>query len=312
MDALLSQDMVEAQGAFVPFERIEGARDGGVLVICDHASHAIPPEYGALGLPCEALERHIAYDIGAAWLTRRLAERLRAPAVLSTFSRLLIDPNRGADDPTLVMRFSDGAIVPGNARIDAAEIERRRRLFWAPYRAAIDAEIEAMLATGTPPAVLSIHSFTPVWRGTPRPWKVGVLWDADPRLARPLLEALAREGDLAAHEIGDNEPYAGALAGDTIDAVATRRGLSNALVEIRQDLIATPQDAEDWADRLARLAAPIVAPAEARRPLDFGSRAHAASWARPVKSDELDAAARCRHGFPVRIRNMKSKRDGSS
>ena len=117
----------------------------------------------------DALERHIAYDIGAAELTRALAARLDAPAVLSTFSRLLIDPNRGADDPTLVMRYSDGAIVPGNARVDAAEIARRRERFWAPYRETIAATVEAMLATGEPPALVSIHSFTPVWRGAARP-----------------------------------------------------------------------------------------------------------------------------------------------
>ena len=115
-----------------------------------------------------ALERHIAYDIGAAALTRALARRLDAPAVLSTFSRLLIDPNRGADDPTLVMRYSDGAIVPGNARADAAEIALPRARYWAPYRETVAATIEAMLPTGEPPALVAIHSFTPIWRGTPR------------------------------------------------------------------------------------------------------------------------------------------------
>ena len=158
--------------------------------------------------------------------------------MLSTFSRLLIDPNRGADDPTLVMRFSDGAIVPGNARADAAEIERRRERYWAPYREAVAATIEAMLASREPPAIVSIHSFTPVWRGVARRWKVGVLWDLDDRVPRPLLQALEREGDLHAHGIGDNEPYDGGLMGDTIDAVATARGLANALIEVRQDLIA--------------------------------------------------------------------------
>ena len=165
MDAMLLREVAKAQDAFRPFERIEGALDCGALVICDHAANAIPPGYGGLGLPREALERHIAYDIGAAELARRLAARLGAPAILSTFSRLLIDPNRGPDDPTLVMRISDGAVVPGNARIGAQEIERRRRLFWAPYRAAIEETLEAMLATGEPPAILSVHSFTPSWRG---------------------------------------------------------------------------------------------------------------------------------------------------
>jgi predicted N-formylglutamate amidohydrolase len=272
MDARLTLEIAKAQGAFSPVEEISGRLDAGALVICDHAANAFPPGYGALGLPREALERHIAYDIGAAWMTRRLAERLGAPAVLSTFSRLLIDPNRGADDPTLVMRISDGAIVPGNARIDANEIERRRRLFWAPYRDAIEARIQAMLDGGAPPAILSLHSFTPNWRGVARPWKIGVLWDADPRLPKSLLRALEGEGDLALAEIGDNEPYDGALAGDTIDSVATRLGLSNALIEVRQDLIATREEAEAWADRLARLIAPLIAPIEARQTRDWGSR----------------------------------------
>ena len=272
MDARLLQEISRAQDAFTPFETIEGDSACGAIVICDHASNAFPPGYGALGLPAAALERHIAYDIGAAWLTRRLARRLGAPAVLSTFSRLLIDPNRGADDPTLVMRISDGAIVPGNARVDSAEIDRRRRLFWAPYRAAVDAEVQKSLATGAPPALLSIHSFTPVWRGTPRRWKVGVLWDADPRLPRPLLKALAAESDLEAGEVGDNEPYDGALAGDMIDAIATRRGLSNALIEVRQDLIETRETAEAWGDRLADLIAPLISPYEARELQNWGSR----------------------------------------
>src|ERR1700678_1146662 len=145
MDARLALELAKAQEAFTPVEHVEGALDAAVLVVCDHASNAFPPGYGALGLPRETLERHIAYDIGAAWMTRRLATRLNAPAVLSTFSRLLIDPHRGADDPTLVMRISDGAIVAGNARIDAAEIERRRRLFWAPYRDAVATMVEQML-----------------------------------------------------------------------------------------------------------------------------------------------------------------------
>jgi predicted N-formylglutamate amidohydrolase len=272
MEPRLALEIAKAQEAFTPVEQVEGSLDAGVLVICDHASNAFPPGYGALGLPRETLERHIAYDIGAAWLARRLATRLNAPAVLSAFSRLLIDPNRGADDPTLVMRISDGAIIPGNARIDAAEVERRRRLFWAPYRDAVATKVDQMLATGAPPAILSVHSFTPQWRGAARPWKVGVLWDADPRLPHGLLEALAREGELADAEIGDNEPYDGGLAGDTIDAIATSRGLSNALIEVRQDLIATPEDAEAWADRLARLAWPLIVPIETREPQNWGSR----------------------------------------
>ena len=246
-----------AETDFEPVERIEGPLDAGVLLLCDHARNALPPGYGTLGLAAGALERHIAYDIGARWLTLRLAARLKAPAVLSTFSRLLIDPNRGADDPTLVMRYSDGAIAPGNARADAAEIDRRIRLYWRPYRDAAEAMTEAMLATGRAPAILSIHTFTDDWRGFKRPWKVGVLYDEDDRLARAVLRALSAEG-LAPEEIGDNEPYAGGLKGDTIDAVATSRGLLNALIEVRQDLVATPAAAQVWGDRLARVLAPLL------------------------------------------------------
>jgi predicted N-formylglutamate amidohydrolase len=273
MDRTARVNADPAEPAFSPVETVAGPLDAGLLLVCDHASNVIPPGYGALGLRRDALDRHIAYDIGAADLTRALAARLNAPAVLSTFSRLLIDPNRGADDPTLVMRFSDGAIVPGNSRIDAAGVADRRERFWAPYRQTIEATVEAMLATGEPPALVSIHSFTPVWRGAPRRWKVGVLWDRDDRIPRPLLEALHAETDLHAHGIGDNEPYDGALPGDTIDAVATTRGLANALIEIRQDLIDERTGAIAWAEKFARLLKPILSDRETRAPRHFGSRA---------------------------------------
>ncbi len=273
MDRNARMNIELAAPAFAPVETVAGPVDAGVLLVCDHASNALPTEYVTLGLPGQALRRHIAYDIGAADLTRALAARLRAPAVLSTFSRLLIDPNRGPDDPTLVMRYSDGAIVPGNAQAGEAEIARRRGLYWTPYRERIDATIEAMLASGEPPALVSIHSFTPVWRGVARRWKVGVLWDRDDRIAKPLIEALAAEPDLHVDGVGDNEPYDGALAGDTIDAVATSRGLVNALIEIRQDLIDERDRAAAWADRFARLLSPILAKRETRTPRDFGSRA---------------------------------------
>ena len=275
--------------AFSPVETVAGPLDAGVLLICDHAANALPPGYGTLGLDPEALERHIAYDIGAAALTRALANLLGAPAVLSTFSRLLIDPNRGADDPTLVMRFSDGAVVPGNARADAAEIALRRERFWAPYRETVAATVEAMLASGEPPALVSIHSFTPVWRGEARRWKIGVLWDLDDRIPAPLLAALAGEADLHAHGVGDNEPYDGGLAGDTIDAVATARGLANVLIEVRQDLIAETAGVEAWAERLGRLLKRILADRSARAPKDFGSRA---DGRRPAVAGPREAAAK--------------------
>jgi predicted N-formylglutamate amidohydrolase len=235
-------------------EVIEGRADAGMLVICDHAANGLPAAYGDLGLSRSDLDRHIAWDIGAADVTRRLAARLRAPAILTRVSRLVIDANRGLDDPTLVMRLSDGRVIPGNARIDAAEIARRCKFYWQPYRQAVAATIEAMIAQGHIPVVLSIHSFTPVWKGAARPWQIGILWDSDARLAQPLIDALRTQR----LEIGDNEPYDGALKGDTLDAEVTRRGLAGCLVEFRQDLIATPERAHAWADLLAELLAPVL------------------------------------------------------
>lgn len=229
-----------------PFIGVKGNAAGGYLLLCDHASNRVPKDYD-LGLPAAEMRRHIAYDPGAEAVTLALAVRLEAPAVLSTFSRLLVDANRGEDDPTLIMRLSDGAVVPGNARVDAEERARRISRFHAPYHAAISEAIEEAMRAGFPPALISIHSFTPVWRGKQRPWHAGVLWDKDPRLASPLIDALAADSGLI---VGDNEPYAGALANDTMYRHATRRGLAHALIEIRQDLIADAPGVAAWAKRL--------------------------------------------------------------
>ena len=249
-DALTPDDAPEVAPTLVA-----GDPASGVLVLCDHASNAIPPEYHALGLPEAQLARHIGYDIGAAMMARSLADALGAPAVLTKFSRLLIDPNRGEDDPTLVMRLSDGAVVPGNARIDGDEIERRLNRFYRPYDRAVTAAIEAAFAAGAVPVIVAVHSFTPVWRGHPRPWHVGILWANDGRLSQPLIAALKAEDDLV---VGDNEPYQGALEGDVIDRHALARGLSNTLIEVRQDLIADETSAWAWGQRLARTLKPLL------------------------------------------------------
>ena len=130
------------------YEIVAGRGDTGLILLCDHASNRIPEDYGDLGVPAAQFERHIAYDIGARDLTLGLAARLGAPAVFSRYSRLLIDPNRGMDDPTLIMRISDGAVVPGNREVDEAERARRIARFHAPYHAAIAAEIVAARARG--------------------------------------------------------------------------------------------------------------------------------------------------------------------
>jgi predicted N-formylglutamate amidohydrolase len=235
---------------FDAFSLIKGDPACGWLILCDHAENTLPERYGSLGLPASELSRHIGYDIGAKGVSERLASQLGAPAVMSAFSRLLIDPNRGEDDPTLVMRLSDGSVVPGNAKVDRAEIDYRLDRFYRPYDRAVREVIQLGLAAGYPPALISIHSFTDNWRGAVRPWHAGILWDRDRRLAAPIIEGLSRDPGLV---VGDNEPYTGQLAGDTMNRHGTGRGLAHALIEIRQDLIADEAGMAEWAGRLADL-----------------------------------------------------------
>ena len=256
-------------GADAAFEYVPGDVACGVVLLCDHASNALPPGYGNLGLRESEFRRHIAFDIGAADLTRVLAERLGAPAVLSCFSRLLIDPNRGEDDPTLVMRLSDGAVVPANARVDEAERRNRIERYYAPYHGAIARVLDTALAGGRAPAIISMHSFTPAWKGKPRPWQVGVLWDLDPRVAVPLIDALRATGDLT---VGDNEPYVGALKNDTLYRHASKRGLAHALIEVRQDLISDAEGVAEWASRLLPIISRLKDDPQVSQVRHYGSR----------------------------------------
>ena len=227
------------------FQAIQGSGNSQLLFLCDHASNRLPE--GGLGLDPALLTTHIAYDIGAAALTRALAAVYGAPALLGGWSRLLIDLNRGADDPTLVMKLSDGSIIAGNVSSDgdagAAEVARRIAAYHRPYHAAIDAELDRM---GARAVVISMHSFTPAWKGRPRPWQVGILYDRDTRLSAPLMARLAEAG----FTVGDNEPYSGALEGDTLYQHGTLRGLPHVLIEIRQDLISSDATAQEFALRL--------------------------------------------------------------
>src|SRR3954471_19278933 len=154
------------------FEAVSGNPESRILFLCDHASNALPQ--GGLGLDPLLLSTHIAHDIGAGAVTRALASAYGAPAFLGVWSRLLVDLNRGPDDPTILMKLSDGSIIPGNARADQEELARRIAAFHAPYHAAITAKLERM---GPDAVVISMHSFTPAWKGQPRPWQVGVLYD---------------------------------------------------------------------------------------------------------------------------------------
>lgn len=244
------------------YELIAPDAPGPALLVCDHASNAVPGDVngGDLGLSAADMNRHIAFDVGAAGVTRRLAVEMNAPAVLGRFSRLVIDPNRGPDDPTLIMKLYDGSIIPANRYADSAEIARRRAAYYDPYHAAITGQIERMQANGTTPQLISVHSYTPQLRGkAPRPWHVGILWDQDGRLARPLIERLSAEPDLV---VGDNQPYSGQLRGDSMYRHGTQRGLPHVLIEIRNDLIAEPRDQAAWAARLAPIFQDLLQPAQ--------------------------------------------------
>ncbi|MGR3344030.1 MAG: N-formylglutamate amidohydrolase [Paracoccaceae bacterium] len=231
------------------FEIIGENRPSRLLITCDHASNHVPRGVngGDLGLSAADIRRHIAYDIGAAAVTRHLAEHLGATAILSRFSRLVIDPNRGEDDPTLMMRFYDGTIIPGNRHADARELERRLDTWYRPYHAAY----ARLAARRDDTVIVAVHSFTPRLNGRPpRPWHISLLFADDERLSKPLLQRLRRDPDLC---VGTNEPYAGYLPGDTIDRHALQHGRPNVLLEFRHDLISDDNGQRAWAKRLARM-----------------------------------------------------------
>jgi predicted N-formylglutamate amidohydrolase len=222
-------------------------RPGRWVISCDHASNAVPDwvHGGDLGIAPQDMARHIAWDVGAAGLAMALGEALDSPVILSQFSRLVIDPNRGKDDPTLIMRLYDGTIIPGNRHITPDDITARMTRLYEPYHAALG----KLIARQPDTILLAVHSFTPCLKGRqPRPWHVGVLYShVGPELSRPLLHALARDRDLC---VGDNEPYAGHLPGDSIDQHALQSGRLNTLIEVRNDLIADAKGQMDWAARL--------------------------------------------------------------
>jgi predicted N-formylglutamate amidohydrolase len=238
-----------------PYEVINPEGAAPVLLLCDHATNLMPRALKSLGLDEAQRARHIAWDIGAADITRHLARRLDATAVLTRFSRLIVDPNRQLDDPTLVPQIGDGAIIPGNRALTAEQRDRRVETFYRPYHEAIERQLSQLADRGRGPAVVSMHSFTPVMKGAERPWQVGILWNEDPRLPRPMMDKLRARGI----EVGDNEPYSGRGGhGYSMQTHADSKGLPNVLIEIRQDLIDTHHGAAEWAALFGDLLAEVL------------------------------------------------------
>ena len=253
-----SAAMGERGAGAVAVENLDGR--GAFVLVCDHASNRLPECYGTLGLNATALRSHIAWDPGALGVARAMSRRLDAPLLYATVSRLVIDCNRPLDAPDLIATVSETTAIPGNADMDAGERARRIEEVYEPYHAAISRCLNARAARRHPTAVVTVHSFTPVYRGVARPWPVGIVFDRDRRLADRLIEGLRAEG----LNVGINEPYSPAdRVYSTLSRHVEARGLASAMIEIRNDEIATPQAQQAWGERLARLLAaePAARPA---------------------------------------------------
>jgi predicted N-formylglutamate amidohydrolase len=227
--------------------------DSPFLLVCDHAGNRVPRRLGTLGIPDSERQRHIAWDIGAAGVVRHMMARLGGFAILQTYSRLAIDCNRPPTVESSIPTTSEDTAIPGNLNLSAAERAHRVAEIFQPYHDRIAAELDRRQAAQISTILVAIHSFTPVYHGVARPWHVGLLYNRDDRLARPMMALLNREGGLV---VGDNQPYAVSDESDyTIPVHAERRGLPYGEIEIRQDLIADEAGQSIWAERIARLLA---------------------------------------------------------
>lgn len=245
-----------------PFRWVGAERAGAVVLVCEHASAHVPRAYAGLGLADADRLRHIGWDLGAEALARALAERLDAPLLLATYSRLLLDLNRATDAHDSIVARSEHIAVPGNAALDDAERARRVGRIHAPFHGALDALLDARVRAGRQPSLVSVHSFTPSYHGVPRPWHAGVISRHDRRIAEAVLAGLGADASLC---LGDNLPYGpheGAFY--TMERHAEGRGLPGAVLEVRQDLLGDADAVARWADRLAPVLADAAASAGAR------------------------------------------------
>jgi len=236
-----------AEDESAPYEIVNAHGRSRVILTCDHASARIPRRLGDLGVAARDLERHIAWDIGAARVARLLSRMLDAPLVLAGYSRLVVDCNRPLSADDAFASRSESVDVPGNASLDESERKQRADCFYWPYHDAID-ELVTGRADGVVPVLVSMHTFTPVYDGQRRPWDIGVLHRVDGRLASLAIEYLRDGRNLV---VGENEPYGMALDEDfTVPVHAERRGIPGALIEIRQDHVDSRAGVEAWTARL--------------------------------------------------------------
>ena len=222
------------------------------VILCDHASNHIPEGFGTLGLDPDDLQKHIAWDPGALGVSQMMSRELDAPLVESCVSRLIIDCNRPLNAPDLVPSLSEVTTIPGNVDLDEAAKSQRAALSHKPYHAAIEKLARERAGKGLPgPIYVAVHSYTPVYRGVTRPWHVGIIHDDDDRVAAPLIAGLQA---LKQFIVGINEPYSPAdRVYYTLERHASAYGLPAVMIEIRNDLISTPQEEQVWATTLSRL-----------------------------------------------------------
>lgn len=247
-----------------PFEIVNPQGRAPCLIVCDHASPVIPGALGDMGLSGEHLREHIAWDIGAATIARRLAKRLDAPGVLAGFSRLVVDCNRYLDDPAIMVETSDTIAVPANRGLDDSARAERVAELYRPYHNAIEDALEAFEEAGTVPFFISVHTMTHRMRGREsRLEEFTLCWKLDDRVARPLLARLAGRDDIV---FGDNVPYGLEPEEDyTVPEHAMKRGLPHLQFEVRQDLVGDEKGAHRWADLIYDLVADLALSPDLRR-----------------------------------------------
>ncbi len=238
-------------GGMAQAVEVENAEGTGPLVfVCDHASNFLPPPYDtSLGITEADKIAHIAWDPGALGVARGLSKTLNAPLVFTTVSRLIIDCNREENRSDLMPCLSETTEIAGNLDLPDAEKEFRLNLAHRPFHQAIDKVISQRVERGQPTAVVSIHSFTPVYKGMSRPWEIGLISENDRSLADPVIAGLKAKGGLT---VGDNEPYA---PSDGVYYTIRRHGenrhLPCLMIEIRNDEVKTPAEEQRWVELLA-------------------------------------------------------------
>ena len=217
-----------------------------LLLVCEHASNAIPARYGDLGLSAEELKSHVAWDPGADVVARALAASLDAVLVAARVSRLVYDCNRPPDAPGAMPEKSEVFEIPGNRNLTEAQKSERIENVYLPFKEGLGRVISASAQLKV---MVTIHSFTPVYFGGQRDLHIGILHDSDSRMADAMLETAE---DFTSLDVRRNEPY-GPADGVTHTLIehGLRHGLLNVMIEIRNDLLAAEQDQKIVAELLA-------------------------------------------------------------